>query len=241
MTWIVNVEHASLLSDGIYMAAAFYRECWWLPAGERCRGCTPFWFWLAYAYVMCTEQSLPLCQHREAAPDSCERDSHLSSAMADCLVPFQTVLKSIVASLVWAELRLRQTWQVGWWFAVATVVSPRDSSLKGAKRDYDSFSSFMFELADTKGAGSMWQPPDLAALSLTVQIIWSIGHKQTFSWTLFVSLVVLDSSVVQSRWISEVLKVMPLLSALPSLDAGTPTPTSRLSRAAFRFPTASLG
>lgn len=94
--------------------------------------------------------------------------------MVDFLVPFQTLLKSIVASLVLAEICLHQTWQVCLWFAVTTVVSPRDSSLKEAKRDYDSFSSFMFELADTKGAGSMWQPLELAALSLSVQMIWSI-------------------------------------------------------------------
>lgn len=161
--------------------------------------------------------------------------------MVDFLVSFQTSLKSIVTSLVLAEIHLRQTWQVGWWFAVTIAVSPRDSSLKEAKRDYDSLSSFMFELADTKGAGSTWQAPDLAALSLSVQMIWSIGHKQTLSWMFFVSLVVLDSSVVQSRLISQALKITPLVSTLSRIDSGTPTTTSRLFHAAFHFPTASRG
>lgn len=69
----------------------------------------------------------------------------------------------------------------------------------------------MFDLADTKGAGSTWQPPELAAPSLSVQMIWSAGHKQTLSCMLFVSLVALDPGVVQRGWISEALKVTPLV------------------------------
>lgn len=66
------------------------------------------------------------------------------------------VLKSTEACWVLAEICPCQTWHVSWCLAVTITKSPRGSPLKEAERDYDSFSSFTFELANTKGEGSMW-------------------------------------------------------------------------------------
>lgn len=67
----------------------------------------------------------------------------------------------------------------------------------------------MFELADTKEQGARGSLQSWQLQVLNVQTVWSVGHKQTLSCMLFVPLVALDVSVVQSGWISEALKVTP--------------------------------
>lgn len=95
----------------------------------------------------------------------------------------------------------------------------------------------MFELADTKGAGSMWQPLEPTALSLNVQMIWSIRHKLYPGCCLFLLRCLISESCRAS--ISVTLEVTPLVSTfISSIDSGTPTTTSCLFCAAFHFPSA---
>lgn len=151
----------------------------------------------------------PLCELREAGSRSHEKCSHLPQQCSSDQLP------GAFPGFIEKQSGLFGT---GWDLSMPSLISwlvslqwyLQETALTEAKRDHDLFSS-VFELADAKGAGSTWQPPELAAPSLSVQMIQSAGHKQTLSCMLFVSLVALDLSVVQRGWIPEALKVTPLV------------------------------
>lgn len=131
------------------------------------------------------------------------------------------VLKSTEACWVLAEICPCQTWHVGWWFAVTIAKFPRGSPLKEAKRDYDSFSSFMFELANTKGEWSMWAGSRAGSSNLGVQMIWSIRCEQTLSWMLVGVLVMPVPALCGADWFHRLR--IDTICTLSSMNSGTGT------------------
>jgi len=129
---IINLECSSLLNDRIYNAA-FWRaliDSYLLASAPRVVPCSGCGWWADVQRA----HHCPFVQRWQTLW---------------CLS--KPVLKSTAALWVLTESCLCQSWRVGRWFAVTVVGSPRGSSLRGAKRDYDSFSSLHVWIGKYKG------------------------------------------------------------------------------------------
>lgn len=111
-----------------------------------------------------------LCELRQAGSRSHEKCSH---------PPQQCSSDQLPAAFPGFIKKQSGLFGTGWDLSVPGLMSwlvslqwhLQEAALTEAEGDDGSFSSLMFDLADTKGAGSMWQPPELAVPSLSVQII----------------------------------------------------------------------
>lgn len=158
-----------------------------------------FSYWLASACIGCKEQPLPLYGHREAVSCSRQKGSHLSPGCSNGR------LSGAFPDFFQKRSSLFGT---GWDLSVPDLASwpVTGRHYRGifkrqlSERSQGGLWFFFFLHVWTgryKGSRSTWQPPELAALSWSVQTIWSIGHKQTFSWMMFVSVVLCRADWLQ--------------------------------------------
>lgn len=159
-----------------------------------------------------------------------------SVAVMSFLVLFQALLKSIVASLVLAEICLCQAWQVGW--CRCSSISKRQLW----KRPRGIMICFLLSCLNWQIQRSR---EHVAASRAGSSKFECTNDLKCWTQTDFILYAVCFSCGPWSQCCAERMDFRGIrsytLSPLSSMDSGAPTTTSCLLGAAFHFPTASLG